>query len=667
MKIFNAPARVASILLVVAGAGLLALNIFVDRSLNIALPLVFLMLGGMFIILAMLAEKERPWTSLLYVPGGLLLALGLIFLINILTQDWQSWAYAWLLFIVGMGIGLILANRREIWPHYVTLAGWGMAAAGVTFFAVFGAIAGGLFIQVMAPILLILGGLTLRWLHPETLFSGRFREQMNAGVQPPAIQDTTGAAIEPLVESLSTRELEVLKLVDQGYSNQQIADKLSIAASTVKTHINNLYGKLGVQTRVQAVHRARDLGLLAWVTLLLSLTLLTGCTPSEIPLSHRWASVDGGSIQQAQPGEEFFFQVPVDQSYFEPVVTPIEIKVSGNVNSGRVRFELRQPDGKAVWNSGDIGPGEFSISTDHIPDRAVTGTYVLGLVWENNTSVQYNLSWKAFQLGPGVFIPGAGMLLVSLGFIAYFIRQRLTWKYWGLGALFWVITVALKFLFAIPVNPLVYTLLNISYTNPFAPTNWIAYLYVGALTGIFEVGVAYLILKNIRWGKASWGQALAFGIGFGVIEALILGFTSLGSAAFAMISPDALPVPTLGNLAQTGTLVMGLAPVVERLTVIIAHIFSCVMIFYAIAKKEARWAWLAVLYKTILDAPAAFAQFWGVSTPGRMWIIEAVIAVIALVGLWGILKIARRYPQQPQSEAPAKLGGDLDRIGRDYS
>jgi LuxR family transcriptional regulator, maltose regulon positive regulatory protein len=63
------------------------------------------------------------------------------------------------------------------------------------------------------------------------------------------------------VEPLSARELEVLQLVDQGLSNQEIAARLNIAASTVKTHINNIYSKLEVQTRTQAIRRARDLGL----------------------------------------------------------------------------------------------------------------------------------------------------------------------------------------------------------------------------------------------------------------------------------------------------------------------------------------------------------------------------------------------------------------------
>ena len=69
-------------------------------------------------------------------------------------------------------------------------------------------------------------------------------------------------AAQPLVEPLSEREIEVLQLIAEGLSNAEIADKLVIAVGTVKRHINNIYGKLGVQSRTQAVARARELGLL---------------------------------------------------------------------------------------------------------------------------------------------------------------------------------------------------------------------------------------------------------------------------------------------------------------------------------------------------------------------------------------------------------------------
>ena len=65
-----------------------------------------------------------------------------------------------------------------------------------------------------------------------------------------------------LVESLTDRELEVLRLIDAGLSNREIAERLVISLNTVTTHTKGLYGKLNVHSRTQAVNRARDLGLL---------------------------------------------------------------------------------------------------------------------------------------------------------------------------------------------------------------------------------------------------------------------------------------------------------------------------------------------------------------------------------------------------------------------
>jgi LuxR family maltose regulon positive regulatory protein len=65
-----------------------------------------------------------------------------------------------------------------------------------------------------------------------------------------------------LVEPLSAREMEVLRLLSGGLSNRQIAAELSLAVGTVKKHTANLYGKLNVHNRTHAVARARELGLL---------------------------------------------------------------------------------------------------------------------------------------------------------------------------------------------------------------------------------------------------------------------------------------------------------------------------------------------------------------------------------------------------------------------
>lgn len=66
----------------------------------------------------------------------------------------------------------------------------------------------------------------------------------------------------PLLEPLSERELEVLRLLAAGLSNPEIAERLVVAVSTVRSHCKSIYGKLGVHRRWDAVQRARALGLI---------------------------------------------------------------------------------------------------------------------------------------------------------------------------------------------------------------------------------------------------------------------------------------------------------------------------------------------------------------------------------------------------------------------
>ena len=65
-----------------------------------------------------------------------------------------------------------------------------------------------------------------------------------------------------LIEPLSKREIEVLQLIAKGLTNRVIATRLVLSVHTVKTHSRNIYGKLGVNNRTQAVTRARALGIL---------------------------------------------------------------------------------------------------------------------------------------------------------------------------------------------------------------------------------------------------------------------------------------------------------------------------------------------------------------------------------------------------------------------
>jgi LuxR family maltose regulon positive regulatory protein len=93
-------------------------------------------------------------------------------------------------------------------------------------------------------------------------FAGKLMAAFEGSDAKPETAQASGVEPEPLVEPLSERELQVLALLAEGLTNREIAQRLHVALSTVKAHTYNMYGKLAVHSRTQAVAKARTLGLL---------------------------------------------------------------------------------------------------------------------------------------------------------------------------------------------------------------------------------------------------------------------------------------------------------------------------------------------------------------------------------------------------------------------
>jgi LuxR family maltose regulon positive regulatory protein len=102
---------------------------------------------------------------------------------------------------------------------------------------------------------------SLRYLDALLLAVGRQEERPPPGTKR-APSSRKPASIQPLPEPLSARELEVLRHLAGGASNQEMAEALVVSINTIKRHLNHIFLKLGVTTRTQAIARARQLRLL---------------------------------------------------------------------------------------------------------------------------------------------------------------------------------------------------------------------------------------------------------------------------------------------------------------------------------------------------------------------------------------------------------------------
>jgi len=120
------------------------------------------------------------------------------------------------------------------------------------------------FIDEGAPMARLLHEAARRGIAPEYIGNLLAAFELEVGDVAAPTTDHEPAIFKPsiLIEPLTDRELEVIHLLADGLSNREIAQRLFLSPNTVRTHTYNIYGKLGVHSRTQAVARARELGLL---------------------------------------------------------------------------------------------------------------------------------------------------------------------------------------------------------------------------------------------------------------------------------------------------------------------------------------------------------------------------------------------------------------------
>jgi uncharacterized membrane protein YhfC len=178
---------------------------------------------------------------------------------------------------------------------------------------------------------------------------------------------------------------------------------------------------------------------------------------------------------------------------------------------------------------------------------------------------------------------GVGMVLVGILFPLYWSRKtkvNLNFFFWGAGV--WILAITAKILLDMTITPFInQSILPYGLTAILIVSG----LYVGLRTGLFESGFSYLAILKTKLRKMTFNQGIAFGIGFGAVEAIFLGVTSFLNVLVFVLFPDLInllpEVQAMALLAQldSSTLLI-FAPIIERAVLMFIHIFSSILVLY---------------------------------------------------------------------------------------
>jgi uncharacterized membrane protein YhfC len=347
--------------------------------------------------------------------------------------------------------------------------------------------------------------------------------------------------------------------------------------------------------------------------------------------------VRDGKIDAAGSDKVLSYDIQAKEGY------QIGVAFLGKLKSGSLKVRVTNQEDRVLWHDQVSRAGNFRIyKTVKLPEP---GMYKLILDHEGPAKAEFSFQWSAGKfdspsVSPAATFAGWGMAIIAAAFIVFAALNKADWKYLCLGAGFWCGTVALKFAWAASTNTMAE---NIVAHLPKAIGDGLFDLYLGALTGVFEVGVTWLVLKYSRLGKVDWKRALSFGIGFGSVEALLLGLVFSSAATVAILAPDALPKTVSGMFLQSTDWASVLAPIWERFFSVFVHIFATVLIFYAIEQKRPGWFWAAFTYKSVVDSAAAYYMSLNSQSLSGLLVIEGIFAVFGIAGLIGTLWIKHNY------------------------
>ena len=149
--------NIPALLLIGIGIILLLLNFSSGYLISNAWWLIFFILAAGFFLPAFIWPKSREGLSALFIPGTIMASLGLIFLYNVTTNDWDSWAYMWTLLPCAVGLGIYLAAKYGKWERGVAQVGIWIMGFSLAAFLLFS----GRIIKTVGAVILILIGIRM--------------------------------------------------------------------------------------------------------------------------------------------------------------------------------------------------------------------------------------------------------------------------------------------------------------------------------------------------------------------------------------------------------------------------------------------------------------------------------------------------------------------------
>lgn len=260
------------------------------------------------------------------------------------------------------------------------------------------------------------------------------------------------------------------------------------------------------------------------------------------------------------------------------------------------------------------------------------------------------------MINPLFLLSGIGMMLTAAIPVFWWrYRELVSWRFFALGAGAWFVAIVPKIAMDLTVTSILVNWLSGIYAS--LGIAIVTGAYIGLRTGIFESGFSYLIAMKTKLKKAGFEQAVAFGLGFGCVEAFLLGMTSFMYVSTLMAFPQIIDLMTVQQrVAVLEQLTMDsitvFAPVIERAFTIMVHVFCSVLVIQSLKTGKVRYFIISFLYKGVLDGMLPFLTMtYGVSTVGGIYSIEAFIALMGAAALAGTYLLGRIFGDNARKES----------------